>query len=155
MGAVDFVVDPSAPVELLDGMARRGGDMRPATRYIRTLLIATRRANFESEGALFGEPWPALAESTLEKKKQRGEPADPLVATGASKRAMGGGRGKRTAATRTMARVGVAPALFYLRFHDGKGGSRLPTRTLNGLPDTARREAISVMQRYLEFGRVH
>lgn len=154
MSGIDFVVNTSAPRELLEGIAYRSRDMRPATRYIRTLLIAQNKANFASEGSVLGEPWPALAESTLETKRKRGQPLDPMIATGTAERALGGGRGKRTSATRTMARVGVGSALFYLRFHNGVGGSRLPTRRVIGVSEATGRESTDAMQRYLEHGSV-
>lgn len=151
----EATIDTRGTVAMLEGIASRSGDLRPAFKSIRELLIAGHKKNFEQEGAMFGDPWPSLSQETLARKARQGLPSTPLVATGALQRALGGGRGKRTGVTRTLVRVGVAQ--FYSRFHQAgaPGGrrGRMPRRQVVGINRQQRDKALSIIQTYLEHGR--
>lgn len=103
-------------------MQERALDARPATRKVRELFVASDKKNFESEGAYIGKSWAPLAEATLARKKREGIDPRPLHGkTGDLGTAVGGGRGKRTGATKATARAGVG--VWYSVFTRGSKGS--------------------------------
>jgi morphogenesis family protein len=157
---LEYEIEPGPAVSLLDGVATRSRDMRPAMVQIRELLIQGNKQNFESRGSLFGERWAPLKESTLERKAQQGLPVDPMIATRTLLTAIEGGKGKKTSATRTMASVGVSRDIFWVNFamkgrhrsgSGGKGGYE-PARPVLGMTEGERREAVTIMERYLMYG---
>lgn len=150
----DFVIDPSDTVMVVGGIADRAEDLRPAMRKVRDLMVEGHVKNFESQGSFLGQPWPNLSAQTVERKARQGLPLEPMVATGALLRALSGGTGRRTGATKTSARAGVSQ--FYARFHlAGASGARrgdLPPRPLVGMNAAQRAEVNSIIARYLETG---
>lgn len=155
---IEAFIDTRAPREVLARLEERTGDMRPATRAVRSLIAEGLARNFESKGSFFGESWPPLAESTRERKARQGLPLEPMVATGLLSQALTGGRGKVARATRTTAAAGASKRIFWLRFSQkGSKGSRhgeQPPRSLIGTTTTQREAAVSIIHRYLETGRV-
>jgi hypothetical protein len=57
-------------------------DFAPVLLELGEVMGEAQRENFASEGAAFGEPWAALAPSTVREKARLGFPSRPLVRTG-------------------------------------------------------------------------
>jgi len=112
-----------AATRLVYGLAKRGEDPRPVFRQIINELRTSEPQWFASHGQ---GAWAPLAERTIEEKRKRGQPSDPLIATHALIESLTVKRGRgarRTAAKRSM-RFGTK--LWYARFH--KIGSGVPVR---------------------------
>lgn len=152
----DFEIDTAGTVAVLTGLADRAQDLKPAMRSIRDLMVEGHKKNFATQGSFLGQPWPALSAQTTERKARQGLPQNPMESSGSLLRALSGGRGRRTSATKTMARAGVAQ--YYARFHlAGASGGRkgdLPARPLVGMTSAQVARANSIIRIYLETGRV-
>ncbi len=150
-------IGASTAIDLLGDYADRTEDMKPAMQSIRDLLVEGHARNFESRGSFLGEPWPALAPSTLERKARQGLPAQPMVATGELRTALRGGRGRYTSATKTRARAGVNRRLFRARMSvaGAEGGRRgkQPVRSIIGTTRGQREQSTSIIQTFMDTGR--
>jgi len=112
-----------AASKLVYGLAKRGEDPRPAFRQIIDELRGVEPVWFSSHGR---GSWAPLADRTREAKAKRGQPPDPLIATGALLASLTVKRGadaKRTAGKRSM-RFGTKT--YYARFH--RMGEGVPIR---------------------------
>lgn len=128
----------------------RGADMRPAMSAIRELLIEGNRRQFETSGGFLGEPWERLAPGTVARKARMGQEATPMVATGALRESLEGGRGKRSRVTRSSVMVGTS--LFYAIFHIKGTSKGVPARPPLGIADSERVAALELIHRFLTGG---
>lgn len=131
----------------LDEMARRSLDLRPAFNEIRRELLAGNRRQFESRGAYFGSSWAPLAESTAARKGS----TEPLVASGALRDSLIGGRGRKTSVDRSGVSVGTS--VWYAHFAH-TGTSSEPTRELVGIAPGEVESAKRTISRYVTEGIV-
>jgi len=153
---VDVLINFCSAIALIEGYAERSANMLPAMVTIRDLMMERHVQNFEGQGSLLGS-WPALKPSTIERKASQGLPPTPMVATGALGRALAGGKGKRTSATRTTARAGVSGGenrgdLFYVRMTQKGTKSGQLARPVIGMTLAAREEYVTIVHTFLERG---
>lgn len=156
MIGVDLLVNPRQAVGLLSGFGDRAGDMRPALGIVRELMVQGHEENFESRGSFLGSSWPPLSDQTVARKARQGLTPEPLIGeSGSLLASLSGGKGKVSRVTRTSARAGTS--VFYARFHQGgasgKRRGEMPARPLVGMGESEFQAALSVISRYLEFGR--
>jgi phage gpG-like protein len=119
----------------------------------KALLIRRMRARFIAEISPDGIPWPALADSTIARKKKKGitNPAKKLIETGAMYRAFGeiSGRNAGLLAINTGLgfRVGIDDPELTMRARVNNYGSfRVPAREFMGLSESdvrSYREAVA------------
>jgi phage gpG-like protein len=152
----DYDIDPSGAVTVIEALADRSEDLKPAMQKIRDLMVEGHKKNFESRGSFLGASWAPLSAQTTERKARQGLPQDAMQSSGALLRALSGGRGRLTSATKTQAKAGVR--LFYARFHlAGASGSRrgeLPARPVVGMNQSQVNEANRIIRRFLDTGRI-
>lgn len=127
-------------------MATRAANLRPALNEMKKLINDGFRKQFESQGAYFGSPWPALDPDTVERKGS----SSPLVASGKLRAALSGGAGRKTRVTSSSVTVGTS--LWYAHFAEGTG--RQPERKLSGVAPTQLIEAKNILERYVVHGLV-
>ena len=142
-----------ASAAMLRDAAARGEDMRPAMQRLKALFIEGHRENFESEGSLFGERWPADSPETLARKAREGVPSlqSAMVDEGDLREALSGGKGGRARVSRGSVSVGVSliSALFS---QGGAGGPRKgeqPARRVVGISDPQHEESLSILTSFL------
>lgn len=147
---VTFSVRGGEEVEaMLEDVAKRAKDARPATRKVRDLMMASNRKQFATGGSHLGTPWPANAPETAKRKARKGQAPRPNRATGALQASLSGGKGKRSGATKTGARAGTS--LFYGRFAQA-GTTKAPARPIVGLTTSDRRKAERIVLDYVVHG---
>ncbi len=134
---------------LLQRMAKRGGDPRPAFQQISDELGAAEAVWFTSGGQ--GE-WPHLADKTLEAKQRLGYPADPLIRTGKLLRSLvvRRGRGAVRGKARTKMRYGTRIPYAIYHYRARTGYSHVPHRSpLVPLDLKTRRRMVKDVESYL------
>lgn len=154
--AIDFSVNSKAASSMLEGIAKRGGDLRPAMILVKAILAKGLAKNVATKGRYFGTPWPALSPATLARKARQGDPSETLNASGRLLQALLGGSGRRTRVSRTRVSVGVSGDFFEALFTQagaskGRRGNQ-PARPVLGITETEQQAAVAVLQRYLEHG---
>lgn len=132
---------------LLQDAAARGEDMRPAMLRIKELLIQGHKQQFSSKGSFLGTPWPANAPGTLARKAREGQGSEPMVATGALRESLAGGKGKRSRVSRSSVSVGTS--LFYSVFHINPKRKGVPARPSVGISEGQRRAALTIMENHV------
>jgi len=135
----------------LKEMRARARDARPATRKVKELMIEANRKQFSTQGGYSGDPWPPLAKATLERKSREGIDLRPMHGkTGALAASLGGGRGKKTSATKSGARAGTK--VWYGVFARGtKGGE--PTRKLVAFTHADQLKTVRIISDYVVHDR--
>lgn len=140
-------------------MTERARDARPATRKVRDMMIESNRKQFESAGSHLGASWAPLTEATKARKEREGIDPRPLHGkTGALGTSLAGGKGKRTGATKSIARAGSG--VWYGVFTRGtKGGLHShntgePGRKIVGLSQAELDEALDIVGAYIVRGIV-
>jgi phage gpG-like protein len=99
---------------------------------------------FDTQGAVFGEPWQPLSESTKRQKAKKGYPMTPLIRTGTMR--------KSFKSTATPKWVQVYNTTDYFKYHQSnKPRSKLPRRVMMKL-DEIRRQMV-VKQLYEHYLR--
>ena len=133
-------------------MADRSVDARPVFERIFNVLLEGERKQFGSGGSYLGSSWAPLSDETKARKAQKGQPLQPMVATGATRRALTskGAPGQRKSITRTQARLGLKRPgdLFYGLFHQ-IGAANNPLRKLVGTTKRERKSAVELFRRHL------
>lgn len=131
----------------LDEMAARTLDLRPAFGEIRRELLAGNRRQFESRGAYFGSSWAPLAASTALRKGND----ETLVASGALRDSLIGGRGRKTSVDRSGVSVGTS--VWHAHFAQ-RGTASEPARQIVGIAPTEIESAQRTIERYITDGIV-
>lgn len=129
----------------------RAKDARPAMRKVRSIMEEGQRRNFETSGGYLGESWATLSPGTLARKARKGQDAKVLRATGALEASLTGGRGKRTGATKTMARVGTS--VWYAVFAQS-GTKTGPKRRVTGMTTRDITKSVRVIEKFVLTGEV-
>ena len=142
-----------ASTAMLQEIADRGVDMRPALKMVKEVLAEGNQRQFSSRGSYLDEPWPALSPETQRRKAREGVPSltDTLVASGDLQASLDGGRDSIGRVTRTSVRVGTK--LFYARFaQSGASGSRRgtePKRPMIGIGRSEQEASEHILIDYL------
>ena len=107
----------------LTALAKAGEDPRPAFRQIQEEIRTAEATWFGTRGE---GSWPNLQQATLDAKLRRGQPPDPLVATGALRRSLTVKRGSGAIRSATKRQMKFGSKVYYGRFHER--GGRVPVR---------------------------
>jgi phage gpG-like protein len=137
---------------VLKGLGKRGADPRPVFQTISEELQFAEGAWFASHGR---GAWPPLADRTLSYKASQGQPAAPLIATGALIRSLTVKRGSASRRTITPKQLRFGTRVPYAVFHQKArtGHSRLPARPPLVPVDTqTRRKMVKDVQGFLLHG---
>ena len=120
-------------------------DFEPVLEEWEETLQSGEKENFASQGGFFGDPWAALAPSTLRNKAQQGFPATSLVRTGRLQDAIG----QAITLTPDTVSVGVDSAeVPYAAYHQ-TGTSRMPARVLFAITDDMADAMMNTLRSYL------
>lgn len=157
MSRLDLELIGAEEVEAdLRDLAERVTDARPAMRKVRDIMREGLKRNFETSGAYLGDSWQPLSPATLARKARKGRGAKALVAEGGLERALLGGKGKKSRATKTTAAAGIS--IWYSIFaQSGAKGNRKgeePARKIIGMTPRDWRKSERVVEKYLETGQV-
>ncbi len=153
--SVDPALVPDGDVQrLLDALE----NFAPLLEELGDIMSEAQQENFASQGTAFGQPWAALAPSTLGEKARRGFSSEPMVRTGALRDAAGqfiavdGGEGG--GAVETGFDLNAVP---YAQYHQpsalggsNSGEGRLPTRILVSFSPQEKEQMLQAVQDYLD-----
>lgn len=108
-------------------MQRRAQDVSPAWEALLDWFVEQNQAQFLTRGGRYRDPWPPLAQSTVDQKFRQGWPLDPLIRTGDLVRSLT----HRPLAIEhiTGREVRAGTDVSYARFHQ-TGTRRMPQRIL-------------------------
>lgn len=137
--------------EMLQEAAARGYDMRPAMRKIRDLLIEGHKEQFATQGGFLGTPWPPNAPGTLANKARLGQGSTPMVASGATKESLAGGKGRRTRVSKGSVSVGTSIWWTIFAMAGASGGRKgtEPARPPIGINEAETEAALTLMEEHL------
>lgn len=127
-------------------IGHRAVDAKPVLALVRDLLIAGHAEAFATQGASFGEPWPALSPETLERGGRQ-----PLERTGALKRSLEGGAGRKTSVAKRSVSVGTS--LWYGRFAQAGTSRGEPRRAIVGIGSADAEKILTMLQAFIMYGR--
>ena len=96
-----------AAIKVIDQLGDRAVNLRPVLTDIGDIIEEGIARNFEAGGGEFGEPWPALATSTLERKARQGLSPEVLRAMGDLEASLTGGEGAVKRVAKFQVRVGT------------------------------------------------
>jgi phage gpG-like protein len=140
-----------AAVRRIDELATAAGNPKPVLVAAGEIIRKGLERQFETEGRHLGDPWPALAAETLERKSRQSQSPDLMVATGALKASLSGGSGSVMRVAKWQVRVGTKD--FVARFKQGgaKGARRgvEPARKLVGIAARDRAEIFTLLRRHM------
>lgn len=148
-------VDPSlVPDGDISGLLAALADFGPLLEELGEIMSEAERDNFDSQGAVFGEPWASLSPSTLKEKERLGYPATSMVRTGTLRDEAGGA----IAMDGDSVTAGFDEALVpYATYHQpaalggsNNGGGRLPTRILVSFSAQEQEAMLQKVQDFLD-----
>lgn len=128
-------IDPSlVPDGDVNGLLAALADYGSLLEELGEIMSEAERDNFDSQGAVFGEPWASLSPSTLKEKERLGYPAAAMVRTGTLRDEAGGAIAMDADSVIAGFDESLVP---YATYHQpaalggsNTGGGRLPTRIL-------------------------
>lgn len=110
---------------------------------IGTDLVKTFQLNFAQQGSLLERPWAPLSPRTIEEKRRKGFPLDPLIRTGLMRDSFRKNSGKTF--------VMVDNPVAYFKYHQSnKPRIKIPRRVMIALTQNMRNEIVKKFQKGLE-----
>jgi hypothetical protein len=146
-------IDPSLTIEtkgvestVLDlvGITERAGDIRPLTDKLRAIYLRSNERHW-------GRNWPALADSTVQRKSQQGLSPSPEIASGALRKALTEKRAKGQRTRRKKDELRFGTSLFYARWQQGT--KTQPERDLIDLTPSDLHAMNAAVEDYVAKGR--
>lgn len=133
-----------AAVDLAE-LGERGSDIRRVSEKVRTIYRKSNERRFASRGL---GSWPALADSTLERKARGGYPSQTLVRSGDLERSLTAPRASDQIDRRDKTEFRFGTTLSYAAYHDsGTGGEK--RRELVELTPAERAEVSRLISGYV------
>lgn len=129
-----------AAIKVIDTLGDRAVNLRPALTAAGEIIEEGIAKNFRQGGSHFGESWPGLEASTLERKSRQGLSSEVLRAHGALEAGLTGGQDAVKRVAKFQVRVGTKN--FVARFHQGK-------RPLIGIAKSDRAKIFALLRRHM------
>ena len=151
----DMTVGPTMTVETrgvpkavhdLHTVGQRAGDVRPLVDSVRRVYLRSNERNFGKLG------WPALAESTAERKARQGLDSRAEVASGALYRSLTAERAKGQTKRKKKSEFRFGSRLFYAAWQQGT--KTQPARDMIHLSPTDLAQIDAIIERWITQGRV-
>ena len=147
-------IDPTlVPDGDINGLLAALSDYGPLLEELGEIMSEYEQDNFDSRGAVFGEPWAELSPSTLLEKSRLGYPSATLVRTGALRDAAGAA----IAMDEGSVTVGFDTSLVpYATYHQpaalggSNSGGRMPSRILVSFSPAEQEAMLQAVQDYLD-----
>ena len=148
-------IDPSlVPDGDINGLLAALADFGPLLEELGEIMSEAQQDNFDSQGAVFGEPWAALSPSTLKEKERLGYPATSMVRTGTLRDEAGGAIAMDADSVTAGFDESLVP---YATYHQpaalggsNSGAGRLPARILVSFSAHEQDEMLQKVQDYLD-----